>query len=164
MSKFIKLIFVVLGVFAFFDIACADDITTTFQVTASIAQECELTSSPSGMAFGSYIGTFDKTAVTSFEIACTTGTSYAMELYYGLNPDGTQRKMKLDTGSDLLLYNIFQEASHTNIWGMLVDGLAVTATGTGSAQVYNAYGLIPAGQYAPSAGNYSDTITLFVDY
>lgn len=142
--------------------ANADPIDASFQVTAQIEQECELTSAPGSMAFGDYIATTTKSALSSFQLTCTSNTAYTMELSYGNNATGTTRRMT--NGTDYLTYGIYQDATYTTLWGLSADGQEKTATGSGSAQTYTAYGQIPAGQFTPGAGNYSDTVHLLVSY
>ena len=71
------------------------------------------------------------------------------------------RQMRLSAGNDLMDYNLYRDASRTQIWG---DGTGGTFTASGNVARkgtanYTVYGRIPAGQDI-SAGLYMETLTV----
>jgi len=146
--------------------------TTTFQVTATVAQAC-LIDSAGGVAFGTYTpGLGDKTASGSVGVRCSSGLGFTLALNAGANSSGSfaPRLMK-DGGSNTLQYNLYKNTSTTTVWG---DGTASTETvpGTGigmaSGNVINfaVEGRLPdnATNQAAPAGSYADTITVTLTY
>ena len=74
------------------------------------------------------------------------------------------RQMKWSGGADRLAYNLFSDASHSQVWG---DGTAgdpvhVLGVNRNAPQQLIIYGRIPAGQDV-SIGSYADAITVTVD-
>ena len=75
------------------------------------------------------------------------------------------RKMRLTGGSDLLNYNLYTDATCTNVWG---DGTSGTIVLTKKAHksipvTLTVYGRIPTGQDV-SAGSYSDILTVILTW
>ncbi len=75
------------------------------------------------------------------------------------------RQMKLTTGTDLMDYNLYRDASRTQIWG---DGTGGTFTVSGNltrkgTENYIVYGRIPAAQDI-SAGLYMETLTVTLNW
>jgi spore coat protein U-like protein len=99
----------------------------------------------------------------SFQVQCTNGTAYQVGLDNGAHASGGVRR--LNSGSEYLNYQLFQNVGRTTAWG---DTLASTTLqsqmGDGDPQTLNVYGRVPSGQTAPTAGTYTDTITITVTY
>jgi spore coat protein U-like protein len=71
------------------------------------------------------------------------------------------RQMRLATGTDLMDYNLYRDASRTQIWGDGTGGtfmISGTVARKGTVN-YTVYGRIPAGQDI-SAGLYMETLTV----
>jgi spore coat protein U-like protein len=134
-----------------------------FSVTATVVAACSISTSPGTMAFGNYDGSQpnNDNGTSTFGITCSPSTTYALGLDPGQNYSGT-RRMRL-VPSDYLNYEIYQDSGRTVLWTDIGTGGAVSATGTGSAQSYTAYGRAPTGQF-PVAGIYSDQVQLTVQY
>lgn len=140
---------------------------TTMGVTASVAANCLIAAQP--LSFGSYDASVQKSGSSDLTVRCSNGTPYTVKLNPGLTGSFSQRL--LTSGSDSLEYNLYTSSAHSSVWG---DGSPSTATqggigaglATGSALTHTVYGLLPNtenNQNAP-AGNYSDTITVTVEY
>lgn len=140
--------------------------TSSFQVTASVASNCLITST--NLGFGSYDGSAALTGSSDVKVRCSNGTIYTVSLSAGSGSFAT-RTMK--NGTNNLEYNLYTTAGLTAVWG---DGTASTATrgGTGTGlsaareQTLTVFGSLPnntANQDAP-AGAYTDTITATVTY
>ena len=143
---------------------------TTFQVTATINAVCNI--SATNLDFGVYdpFGATPLDATSTVTLNCTPNTAYSIALNSGLHSGGSfsSRSMKLATGPELMDYNVYRDAAHTEIWG---DGTAstfivsgTTPVGTPSPVNVTAYGRIPAGQNALPTGAYADTIDATVTF
>lgn len=145
--------------------ALADTATTTFQVTATVADSCLV--SATDLNFGAY----DSVAATALDgtstitVTCTAETAYTIGLDAGSGtPAATTRAM---TGASTQLdYELYTDSGRTSVWGDIggTTGTTVAQSAlTGGPLDYTVYGQIPALQYVPAA-NYADTITVTVDY
>ncbi|HVN42745.1 MAG TPA: spore coat U domain-containing protein [Steroidobacteraceae bacterium] len=140
--------------------------TATFNVTASVANNC--TVSAANLGFGTFTASADVTNSSTVTMNCTNGTPYTVTLSTGSSGVFATRTMK--SGTNLLNYNLYKDAGLTTIWG---DGTSSTATnaGTGSGlssahQVtYTVYGKLPmTGNQDAPVGSYTDSITVSVNY
>jgi spore coat protein U-like protein len=141
--------------------------TTTMGVSAAVAGNCVV--SASNLAFGPYDGSAALTGSAPIIVRCTNGTVYDVLLSTG---GGTYSQRLLSNGVNTLQYNLYTTSAASTVWG---DGATsssgkVTWTGTGlssnGAYTHTVHGVLPnstANQDAP-AGNYSDTITVTVNY
>lgn len=149
--------------------ASAASSNTTFQVTATVVNNCVINST--NIAFGNYDPT-SATAVTaqgSVTAKCTKGDVVYVELGQGNNP-GTgstaavpARQMK--SGANLLPYDIYTTSGGTTEWG---TGTANRPASQTSASVntpltFVTYGSLPAGTDVP-AGSYTDSVVATVTY
>jgi len=157
----------------------ADTKTGSLSVTSSVAQACAVSSS-STLGFGAYdpIGANAASARTgtgSVSITCTKDSSaITIDLNAGGNALGNQRRMA-GAGSDFLNYNITQPETTTpwtscagsTTWGSTVGGSVYTPGGvtwsSSAAQAFTVCGSVPAAQNV-SAGTYSDTVTVTVNF
>lgn len=144
--------------------ALADTDTTTFEVTATVADSC--TVEADDLVFGAY-DPFAGTALDEegeVRVHCTKGTDYDIGLDEGENPDVEQRRMSHETeGEEFLDYELYSDPGRESRWGDTSGTDTVSDTGTGSVQAHPVYGRIPAEQNV-EAGNYSDTISVTVSF
>lgn len=134
--------------------------TSTFNVTMTIQNSCSITNR-TNLAFGSAPGLTTLVDQTStIEVTCTNSTPYTVGLNDGLHASGGQRRMQ--GGAEYINYDLYTNAGRTTAWGN-VSGSWVADVGTGSAQTYTVYGRVPV-QPSPTAGDYSDTVTVTVTY
>jgi spore coat protein U-like protein len=143
--------------------------TATFQVTASVANNCFIDSA-SVLAFGAYdpsLGTpLDGTS--NIVVRCTNKTPFALSLNAGTTTGGTFANRLMTNGTDTLQYNLYTTTGRTTVWG---DGTASTSTiaGTGSGlsagqtKTSTVYGRIPS-QPDAAVGSYTDTVTVTITY
>jgi spore coat protein U-like protein len=136
--------------------AMAQSATATFQVQANVPDLCNI--SATNMDFGVYdplSATDDDDGQSTVTINCTPGTSYDVALNDGLL--GTRQ---LDNGTDLLTYELYQDATRLADWGNTVGTDTQGGTFVAGPPVnYSVYGRIPALQTVNSTGTYSDTVT-----
>lgn len=132
---------------------------------------CSCTVSATPVSFGSYnpIGTADLDGTGEVTVDCTLlaalAGSYTVDLSTGTSGTYAMRTMK--NGASDLQYNLYTDATYTQIWGNNTGGSSrVTRAFSGllSFQLHNTvYGRIFGSQNVP-AGTYSDTIVVTVTY
>jgi spore coat protein U-like protein len=140
---------------------------TTMGVSTNVASNCIIAAQ--ALSFGSYDASVAKSGTSELTVRCSNGTPYTVKLSAGAT--GTFAQRLLTSGSNSLEYNLYTTPAFSSVWG---DGSPNTATmgGTGaglaigSALKHTVYGELPNtdnNQNAP-AGNYSDTVTVTVEY
>ncbi len=137
--------------------------TNTLTVNATVLGICTI--APAALAFGNYDPTVANTdAFATITVHCTSGSSYWVGLGLGSNASGAARRMA-GGSAEFLTYELYRDAGHSTIW----DNAAVTASpATNPAAGYSAYtatvyGRIAGGQ-AVSTGNYTDSVTMTVNF
>jgi spore coat protein U-like protein len=140
--------------------------TQNMAVSANISASCSV--APAPLAFGTALLplTSTTTAVNSTSIAsvtCSTASPYTLNINGGLTPGsyvgGATRAMKF--GAILLPYEVYTDAAHLDPFAAAA-GPSGTGTGTGTSTV-TIYGQIPA-QPTPTAGTYTDTLAVVINY
>ena len=91
----------------------------------------------------------------TIQLACPTGTNMKVSLDNGINPLGSQRRMKNSLGS-YIQYNLYQNPSHSNAW-------QANTLYSITNQTIPVYAMVPS-QRINSIGKYSDTITVTLTY
>lgn len=130
-----------------------------------LAQDCNVNVTP--MSFG-HMEPADGVAVDSvanISITCNSPTPFLVRLDVGQNSANIfSRILRLVGGEADLRYNLFVDASRTNIWG---DGTAGSSTFSGLSNNVGknlpVYGRIYGGQ-SPPPGSYVDSITVVVEW
>jgi len=134
-------------------------------VSATVVSNCTI--STAALAFGNYdpVGahaatTLDGTGTVT--ITCTQGAASTIGLDLGGNASGSTRRMT--NGSDFLTYELYQEATHTTVWGNAApDLLTPPAAPSYAARNFTVYGQVAAGQTV-STGAYADTVLATVNF
>lgn len=130
---------------------------------ASLAYPAACTVSTLGLNFGNYdvFSTLNDDITGTVSVNCPSSTAYSISLSSG---SGTFASRAMTSGTNLLYYNLYLDATRLTIWG---DGSAgtgtVSGTGTGAAVGSTVYGRIPWGQNAV-VGSYSDSIIVTVTF
>jgi spore coat protein U-like protein len=145
------------------DAAATTNVTSQFQVTATVAGTCTL--STTTLAFGTYSPSGAALAGSSTVVAtCTNTTPYTLSFNAGTTSGATISQRLMANGAATLKYNLYTSAADTTVLGDGTSGSStITGTGNGAAQTSTIYGLIPTGQYV-TIGSYSDTITATISY
>ena len=132
--------------------------TSNFTARIVIQNDCTV-SSPNDLDFGT-VGLLNSNKDTSmdFTVTCTNGAAYTIAMDNGQNANGTTNRMK--NGSEYVSYELYQDSSYGTVWDA---SSTVGSTGTGTAQTFTVYGRVPP-QATPSAGTYTDTVTITVSY
>jgi len=139
--------------------------TTSFQVTATVADAC--TVSATDLAFGTYDpNTGDLDGTSTITASCTEGTTYDIGLDTGQNAaeaSGTTRAMVGGTSAGYLSYELYSDSGRTTVWGDTVGTDTVSGTASAADDDHTVYGQIPGGQFVPP-DSYSDTIAVTITY
>ena len=133
--------------------------------------------SSAGVAFGQYDvthpGADDGTGtlrVTCSRQAGVDPSTVSYVLALGTGAGGSYVMRRMMSGTNLLKYNLFANASRTQVWG---DGTSATVTVPGSiiftgsqtsrSTNHSIYGRVPA-QQSVRSGSYNDTIVVTITF
>lgn len=144
--------------------AAAADTTSSLEVSASVGDNC--TVSTTAVAFGPVDVTreADDTATGTLVVTCTLGKAWSASAGPGSGPSATVALRKMLSGADELTYTLYRDVARTLIWGDNTNGTSkITGTGTGVADTRTIYGTVPTPQTVPT-GSYADTVTVTVSY
>lgn len=159
-------------------ISLAATATDTFEVSATVQNGCAFGSQSTGTgvtdmgtldfgtlaSVGSAIDATSSAGAGSIVLTCTPGMTVAIALDYGRNA-GSASARHLASGDETLAYQLYKEASHGTVWGTQADGLAMSiANFPASTTTYTVYARLFAVQTLPSAGVYSDVVTITLSY
>ena len=133
-------------------------VNSTFTARITIQNDCSV-SSPNDLDFGT-VGLLNSNKDTSmtFTVTCTNGAAYTIAMDDGQNASGSTNRMT--NGSEYVSYELYQDNGYSTVWDA---SSTVGGTGNGTAQTYTVYGRVPP-QTTPSAGTYTDTVTITVSY
>ncbi len=140
------------------------NVTSQFQVTATVAGTCTLTTT--NLAFGAYNPATSTalTGTTTVSPTCTNTTPYTLSFDGGTTSGGTIAQRLMANGAATLKYNLYTTSADTTILGDGTSGSStLSGTGNGAAQSTTIYGAIPVGQYV-TPGSFADTVTATVSY
>lgn len=144
--------------------AFAGTSSTTLPVSAIVLDNCTVVALP--LAFGTLtdVGEENVDSSATLTLACTPNADYDISMDNGLNASSGVRRMKSATANEFLPYEIYTSNARTQRWG----NTSGTDTVSGSAPLgvasVTAFGRIPAGVAAVSAGSFSDTVTVTINF
>ncbi|MFN3944106.1 MAG: spore coat U domain-containing protein [Allosphingosinicella sp.] len=145
--------------------AVAQSANSSLPVSATVTANCTITTS--AVSFGS-VNTLSGSNVDGtggITVTCTNGTSWSASAGAGSGTGATLASRRMTSGSNLLNYNLFTDAARTSIWGNGTSStVALTGTGSGTAQNLTIYGRVASGQTSAPAGSYADTVSVTVSY
>lgn len=135
--------------------------TDNIAVSATVSSVCSVDAS--AMAFGEVALSGATDSTSTITVNCTGGGAYTVGLGNGLHNVAAQRK--LQSGVNLLNYDLFKEVGHTTRWGDLGAEL-VSGTGNDADQILTVYGQITTGQTLVSGNGtpYTDTVLVTLTY
>jgi spore coat protein U-like protein len=129
-----------------------------FSVNATFAKSC--TATTQSVNFGNVgILSANVDATGQVGVTCTQSSGYSVGLAVGSFTPTTRRMLK---GGEFVIYGLYQDSARTQGWGDTA-GAMPTGTGTGLTDTYTVYGRVMP-QATPSAGTYSDTVTVVITY
>lgn len=160
--------------------ALESPVSQPFAVTATLTNGCILGSGATDAAtfgtinFGNLSSLFSNVDVIStpnsgtIVLKCTPNTQVTVSLDNGLNSAGgvgAGRYMKRVGGTETLKYQLYQNSGLSTIWGNGTNGGSfMTFTADGTVQQWTIYARLFSMVALPTAGQYSDTVTVSVIY
>ncbi|SAL35077.1 secreted pili protein involved in motility and biofilm formation [Caballeronia terrestris] len=139
--------------------------TTTFSVTLTLQNDCQIAANTLNFGNSGVIATnIDQT--TTLSVTCTNGAPYNVGLDAGSVGGSTVANRLLGgtgTPAPTVAYQLYRDAARSLIWGQTVGTDTQSGTGTGAAQTLTVYGRV-APQNTPAAGTYSSTVTATVTF
>lgn len=140
--------------------------SANLNITASVAANCTITTSP--VAFGAYDpvsanAATNLTASGSVNVACTKGTPATIDLGNGGSFSGGTRRMA--SGTDFLNYSLFKDAALSQAWGSGIAGGTTAAYNAATKNVTSVtvFGMVPAAQDV-TVGAYADVVVATINY
>ncbi|HEX4737447.1 MAG TPA: spore coat U domain-containing protein [Allosphingosinicella sp.] len=135
--------------------------TSSFPVTAQAAPNCTI--SATNLAFRDYAGS-QVDGQSEISLRCNPRLAWNVGLSPGNFPGATVSSRRMRGPSPASLgYALYRDAARTQNWGNIVGTDTLVGTGSGSPQIVNVFGRIPASQSAASGG-YVDTIVATVTF
>jgi spore coat protein U domain-containing protein, fimbrial subunit CupE1/2/3/6 len=164
--------------------ALAGSATSNLSVTASVAQNCSISTSP--VAFGAYdpVSTnsaagVDLTAIGAVSVTCTkNSTGVNITLGLGAHASGAVRRLLGGTSAEFLTYELYHASATTpaagctfpgtTVWGTAGAGIftptGITGWGANSAKSFNVCGTITKAQDVSADPSYTDTVVATVNF
>lgn len=137
--------------------------TAEVAVSAEVITGCTVTASP--MNFGSLIGvTGSARTSAAIRLRCSPNTTFGVEMDYGLNRQGNNRRMRNPVGNQYLRYRIYADAAYTQQWDDRPHRQVSGNTGASGMVTLTAYGEIPTVSNLAASGVYSDTVVVTVQF
>ncbi|MCZ8376916.1 MAG: spore coat U domain-containing protein [Beijerinckiaceae bacterium] len=137
--------------------------TGTLNLSITIQASCTVVSA-TAINFGSMAtiaANVDQTSTLT--VNCSSTTPYNVGLGVGGGSGATVATRKMTSGSDVVNYTLYRDASRTQVWGETIGTDTVTGTGTGANQTLTIYARVPS-QAVPPPGTYTDAVTITVTY
>lgn len=132
-------------------------------VSANVVKKCTVNASP--LNFGTQSGLLNTRvdASTTLNVQCSNTTPYQVGLSAGQHSNGDMNARKMVKGTGAVSYQLYRDATRTQVWGNTVGTNTVAGTGNGNVQPLTVYGSVPP-QTTQSAGTYNDTVIVTVTY
>ncbi|MDP1718145.1 MAG: spore coat U domain-containing protein [Burkholderiales bacterium] len=130
----------------------------------ALAANCSFTS-VTAISFGSYnvfAASPNDSGVGTIQINCIGGEAN-MLVTLSTGQSGNYAARLMNSGADLLTYNLYTNAARNVIWGDGTGGSSTMAADRNSTTTLSIFGRIPGGQDA-AVGTYSDFIIATVNF
>jgi len=141
--------------------------TYVLRTTATLQGSCTVAAST--LPFGTHSSlNVVRDGQATLTVTCTNGTPYTVKLDGGRSTNVNARLLyRNGVGPQTIPYNLYTDSGRSTIWGTGVQGSTVTGSGTGSGpgtpRTLIVYGRVPTAATF-TAGNYSDVVTVSVEY
>lgn len=134
----------------------------TLTVSANVIASCSIDAA--SLAFGNYDSAAALNGTGTVTVNCNQGTTYWIGLNLGANASGSTRRMQL--AGSFLSYELYRDAGRSQVWDNADPGASghLVAATTGAQPAITIYGQIPASQIVPTGNNYTDTVTMTVNF
>jgi spore coat protein U-like protein len=152
-------------------------VSRAFQVSAVVSKGCVFGISTTDQL--SDLGTLDFGTVSNFfagqdavsaagngsiVLTCTPGISVAIGLGNGLHgATANERYMQRVGGTELIAYQLYQDASRTTVWGTGAQARVLSSFPV-TTQTYTVYARLVGGNRWPRAGEYLDRVVVELQY
>ncbi|MCH4893079.1 MULTISPECIES: Csu type fimbrial protein [unclassified Sphingomonas] len=138
--------------------------STTMAVTATVLENCNIAATP--MAFGTLggVGGTDSDTTALVTLTCTPNADFEVAMDNGQNAQASQRRLRSVLGTEYLPYQIYRDAGRTQAWGSTSGLNTQPGTAPLGLATFTAYGRIPASATPVTAGVYTDTVTVTVNF
>lgn len=139
--------------------------TSSIQVLADVISSCGVTAT--SLVYFRNVDTLTTSPVTAngqISVLCAAGTRYTVSLDGGQNGTIGDRKLVPASGSGVLHYQLYTDASFGTIFGDGVNGATVAGTGNGGTAVVPVYGRITDRTGIAGPGTYGDRVTISVAF
>ncbi|KPC49543.1 Csu type fimbrial protein [Amantichitinum ursilacus] len=137
--------------------------TSLFRVALTLQADCSITSGV--LNFGSqsnFTNGINQSAQLS--VTCSNNAPYSIGLDAGnVNGSTINGRLLQSSSGDTVQYQLYKDASRSEVWGNTAGTDALTGVGNGAAQMVPIYGQIGARQQ-PAEGAYSATVTATVSF
>lgn len=135
-----------------------------FEVSATVTADCSI--SVTDLSFGQYdpLGqnsSRELNAAAGVSMICTREARAKIVIDSGRNPMSGTRGMS--SGDQRVAYQIYRDASRTQVWGNGADAQQFVSAGVQNPQQFVVYARIPPGQEVAS-GTYSDVVMATVEF
>ena len=160
----VALIVAACAIAAFPSAASAGTTSGTMAVSATVLESCTVVATP--MLFGNVSpGSSNIDTSATLNLVCTPNADYDILLNGGANASSGQRRLVNVGASEYIPYNLYMDSNRSQAWGNSVgtDTKAGVASALGTAS-YQVYGRIPSTAAPVSAGAYTDTVTVTVNF
>lgn len=136
---------------------------SAFSVSAYVPPACTITADDLQFPVISGFLTSATDQNSALHLQCVSGTQYKVGLDNGINASGSTRRMAGPSGHTIA-YELYRDPARTARWGNSVGVDTVNNTASGNPETLTIYGRVPAQAATPSAGDYSDTVTVTITY
>ena len=136
--------------------------TYTMPVSVNVTAGCTVSATP--LVFMMPVptnATIESTAAIT--VVCTPNMAYTIDLDNGLNAQGNNRQVRHSTLNATMFYDIHKDPPRSQIWGRGNTRNLPGNSGPTGVRVYPVYGRL-TGKASTPAGNYSDLVTVTVNF
>lgn len=152
----------IVGIVSILGTANAASIQSDINVSSNVEKGCFVKADNIEMGDYNPYERLDKNQ--GFNLLCSKETAYTVKIPFSENSVGSQRYMKINGGEEKLAYNLYRAALRTAVWGDGVSGGTVGGgVGDGTLKSLPLFPRIDMMQFV-KAGNYSDTVTIVLEY
>ena len=101
------------------------------------------------------------TSTSTVTVTCPVNTAFSVGLGSGLHSQQSTRYLCNSSDNQCVSYQLYQDAAHSKAWDD--TNTQTVSSATGSSQSMTVYGVVPS-QSWPTPGDYSDTVTVTLNY
>lgn len=131
-------------------------------LTASVESSC--TVATTDMAFGVLDTTVPRVDTTAtITVTCASTTVFKIQIDNGDNASGSQRRMANGSG-DFINYQVYRNNNRTQVWGLAPTSARNGIIVKGGSADYTAYGRLTGITPTTPTGEYSDMLTVWVEF